>query len=90
MSEKMFFMGHSLSKILGGDHVIDGRQIVHHLIRKTANYDKKPNKTWSMSTVLIITKKEGFRSLEKVCLDILNWSFGFQPKISFVFPKSLC
>ena len=37
MSERTFFIGHSASKILAVDHVIEGSQIVGHLIR-----NKKP------------------------------------------------
>ena len=51
--------------------------------------DEKPNKTWSISTVLIIIKTQGFRSSEKVRSGLLNWSFRFQPKISFVFSINL-
>ena len=51
--------------------------------------DEKPNKTWSISTILIIIKTQGFRSSEKVRSGLLNWSFGFQPKISFVFSINL-
>ena len=56
-------------------------QIVRHSIRKITKYDEKPNRTWSISVVLIIIKTEGFRSSEKVRLGILNWPFGFQTKI---------
>ena len=77
MSERTFFRGHSVSKISAVDHVIKGGQIVGHSIRKVTKYDEKPNKTWSISTVLIIIKTEGFRSSEKVSLGLLNWSFGF-------------
>ena len=52
----MFFRGHSVSKILAFDHVIEDGQIVGHLIKKLAKYDKKPNKTLSISTALIIIK----------------------------------
>ena len=83
-------MGHSVSKILGVDHVVEVGEIVRHSLRKKMKYDEKPNKTWSISTVLIIIKTEDFRSSEKVCLGFLDWSFGFQPKTSFVFPKNLC
>ena len=41
-------------------------------------------------TALIIIKTEAFRSSDKVCLGLLNWSFGFHPKISFVFSINLC
>ena len=68
-------------KILGVDSVIEGGQIFDHSIRKITKYDDKPNKTWSVSAVLILIKTEGFRSSEKVCLGLLNWQFGFQPKI---------
>ena len=60
-----------------------------HSASKILEYDGKANKTWSISTVLIIIKTEGFRSSEKLRLSLLNWSFGFQSKISFVFSKSL-
>ena len=40
-------------------------------------------------TILIIIKTEGFRSSEKVQLGLLNWSFEFNPKISFVFSINL-
>ena len=56
MSERTFFRGHSVSKILAFDHVIEGGQIVGHLIKKITKYDEKPNKTWSISTALIIIK----------------------------------
>ena len=36
-------------------------------------------------TILIIIKTEGFRSSEKVRLGLLNWSFEFNPKISYIF-----
>ena len=39
-----------------------------------------------INTVRITTKTEGFR----LRLGLLNWSFGFQPKISLAFPKNLC
>ena len=58
-------------------------------MRKITKYDEKPNKTWSLSTNLIIIKTKGFRSVENVCLGLLNWSFGFQPKTSFVFSTSI-
>ena len=48
------------------------------------------NKIWSVFTILIIIKTENFRSLVEVCLDLLNWLFGLQPKFSFVFSKNLC
>ena len=86
----MFFRGHSVLKILTFDHVIEGGQIVGYLIKKTKKYDKKPNKTLSISTALIIIKIEGFWFSEKFRLGFLNWPFGFQPKISFVFHKNLC
>ena len=89
MSERTFFRGHSASKISAVDHVIKVGQIVDHSIRKVTKYDEKPNKTWSISTVLSIIKTEGFRSLEKVRFGLLNWSFGFQPKISFAFSINL-
>ena len=72
MSEKNFFRGDSVSKILGVDHVIEDGQIVDHSVRKITKYDKKTNKTWSIFTVLIIIKTEGFSSSEKVCLGLLN------------------
>ena len=57
------------SKILGVDNVIKGGQIVDHSKRKVTKYDEKPNKTWSISTVLIIIKTEGmFRSSKLVIL----------------------
>ena len=40
-------------------------------------YDEISNGAWSISTVLIIIKTEGFWSLEKLCLGLINWSFGF-------------
>ena len=70
MSERMFFRGHSVSKILAFDHVIEDGQIVGHLIKKIAKYDKKPNKTLSISTALIIIKT-GF-SISGECS---FWSF---------------
>ena len=72
MSERKFFRGDSISKILGVDHIIEDGQIVDHSVRKIAKYDKKPNKTWSIFTVLIIIKTEGFSSSEKVCIGLLN------------------
>ena len=78
MSESTFFRNHSVSIILNVDHVIEGGQIVGHSIRKITKYDKKPINTCSISTVLTITKTEGFRFSEKVRLGLLNWSFGFQ------------
>ena len=81
MSERTFLRGHNASKISAVDHVIKGGQIVDQSVTKLTKYDEKPNKTWSISTVLIKIKTEGFRSLEKVRLGLLNWSFGFQPKI---------
>ena len=89
MLERTFFVGHNVSKMLGFDHVAEGGEIIHHSLSKKTKYDEKPNKTWSISTVLIIIKTEGFRISEKVCFDFLNWLFGFQPKISFLFPKHL-
>ena len=44
MSERMFFRGHSVSKILAFDHVIEGGQIVVHLIQKITKYDEKTKK----------------------------------------------
>ena len=79
MSERTLLRSYIVSKILDADHIIEGGQIVGHSIRKITKYDEKPNKTWSISTVLIITKTEGFRFSEKVRLGLLNWSFGFQP-----------
>ena len=61
MSERMFFRGHSVSKILAFDHVIEGGQIVGHLIKKITKYDKKTNKTLSISTALIIQFLENVR-----------------------------
>ena len=90
MSERMFFRDYSASKISAVDHVINDGQIVDHSITKVTKYGEKPNKTCSISTVLIIIKMEGFRSSEKVHLGLLNWSFGFQPKISFAFSINLC
>ena len=46
--------------------LVKGDQIVGHLIKKIAKYDEKPNKTWTISTALIIIKTEGFRFSEKV------------------------
>ena len=66
MSERTFLRSHSVSKMLTFDHVTEGGQIVGHLIKKITKYDEKPNKTWSISTALIIIKTEGFRFLEKV------------------------
>ena len=66
MPERRFFRSHSASKILGIDHVIEGGKIVGRSIWKTTKYNGKPNKTWSISTVLIVNKAEGFRSSEKV------------------------
>ena len=34
MSERTFFRGHSVSKILTFDQVIEGGQIIAHLIKK--------------------------------------------------------
>ena len=65
MSERTFFRGQSASKISAVDHVIKGGQIVGYSISKVTKYDKKPNKTWSISTVLII-----IRSLEMVRLGL--------------------
>ena len=79
MSERTFFRGHSDSKILAVTHVIKGGQIVDHSI----------NKTRIISTVLTINKTEGFRSSKKVRFGLLNWLFGFQSKISLVFPKKV-
>ena len=90
MSERTFFRDHSASKISAVDHVIKGGQIVDHSITKVTKYDETPNKTWSISTVLIIIRTEGFSSSEKFRLDLLNWSFGFQHKISFAFSIYLC
>ena len=45
MSERTFFRGHSISKILGFDQVVEGGQIVDHSIRKITKCDEKPNKT---------------------------------------------
>ena len=56
MSERTFFRGDSVSKILIFDHVIESGQIVAHIIKKTTKYDEKPNKTWSISNALIIIK----------------------------------
>ena len=89
MSERTFSRGHSASKISAVDNIIKSGQIIGHAIRKVTKCDEKPNKTWSISTVLIIIKTEGFRSSEKVRFGLLNWSFGFQPKISFVFSINL-
>ena len=52
----MFFRGHSVSKILAFDHVIEDGQIVGHLIKIITKYDKLPHKTLIISTVLIINK----------------------------------
>ena len=90
MSERTFFRGHIASRISAVDHVIKGGQIVDHSIRNVTKYDEKPNKTRSISTVLIKIKTEGFMSSEKGRLDLLNWSFGFHPKISFAFSINLC
>ena len=56
MSERAFLRAHSASKILAFDHVIEGGQIAGHPIMKITKYDEKPNKTWSISTILIIMK----------------------------------
>ena len=40
MSERTFFRGHSVSKILTFDHVIEGSQIDGHLIKKIAKWWK--------------------------------------------------
>ena len=56
MSKRTFLKGRSVSKILAFDHVIEGGQIVGHLINKITKYDKKINKTLSISTALIIIK----------------------------------
>ena len=58
MSERTFFRGHSVSKIVTFDHVIEGGQIVAHINKKITKYDEKPNKTSSISTALIIIKTE--------------------------------
>ena len=89
MTERTFFRGQSVSKILGVDHVIERGQIVDLSIRKAMKYDGKPNKIRRISTVLILIKTGGFRSSEKIRLGLLNRPFGFQPKISSVFPKNL-
>ena len=72
MSERTFFRGHSVSKILTFDHVIEGGQIVAHFIKKITKCDEKPNKTWSISTALIMIKTEVFRFLDKIRLGLLN------------------
>ena len=41
MSKRTFLKGRSVSKILAFDHVIEGGQIVAHLIKKIAKYDEK-------------------------------------------------
>ena len=41
MSERTFFRGHIVSKILTFDHVIESGQIVAHAIKKITKYDKK-------------------------------------------------
>ena len=72
MSERTFFRGHSVSKILNFCHFIEGSQIVAHMIKKITKYNEKSNKTWSISTTLIIIKTEVFRFSENVRLGILN------------------
>ena len=70
MSERTFFRNHSVSKILTFDPVIEGGQIVAHLIKKITKWYEKPNKTWNISTALIIIKTEVFRFSEKVRLGL--------------------
>ena len=70
MSERTFFRSHSVSKVLTFDLVIEGGQIVAHLIKKITKCDEKPNKTWNISTALIIIKTEVFRFSEKVRLGL--------------------
>ena len=74
----MFFRGHSVSKILAFDHVIEDGQIVGHLIKKITKYDKKPNKTLGISTALIIfwvnSRKKVFGKAES------SWSFEIDGK----------
>ena len=62
MSERTFFRSHSVSKVLTFDLVIKGGQIT--------KCDEKPNKTWNISTALIIIKTEVFRFSEKVRLGL--------------------
>ena len=71
MSERTFFRGHS-GQILNFCHVIEGGQIVAHMIKKITKYNEKPSKIWSISTALIIIKTEVFRFSESVRLGILN------------------
>ena len=40
MLERTFFRGHSISKMLGVDHIIEGGQIVDHSIRKITKHNK--------------------------------------------------
>ena len=56
MSERAFVRAPSASKILAFDHVTEGGQIAGHPIMKITKYDEKPNKTWSISTILITMK----------------------------------
>ena len=86
MSERTFFRGHSVSKILTFDHVIEGGLIIAHIIKKITKYDEKPNKTWSIFTALIIIKTEVFQFSEKVRLGLSNWPFQFQ-RIIYVSQK---
>ena len=82
MSERAFFRDHSVSKVLTFNHVIEGGQIVGHLIRKKQNMMKNQEKTRSISTVLIRIKTEGFSFSEKVRLGLLNLKFHLS------FPKT--
>ena len=84
------FLADMFLKILRVDHIIEGSQFIGDLIRKIIKYGETPTKTWSVSTVLIKIKTEGFRSSESVRLGLVNWSFGFHRKILFVFPINLC
>ena len=72
MSERTFFRGHIVSKILTFDHVFEGGSIIAQIIKKITKYDEKPNKTWSIFTALIIIKTEVFQFSEKVRLGLLN------------------
>ena len=76
MSERTFFRGHSVLKSLAVDHVIEGKVVKLMTLIKENNEIWWKAK-WSISTVLITIKTERFRSLEKVRLGLLNWSFGF-------------